>query len=189
MQHSSHKRRDGRSKPHLGSLLNIPFAHTLKLTLAHRIFLLTLIYLVLNVDIGRIALLLPFVKRLTQLIHRRHTAALVAPIAKVDEHCHHYNDKQNYSHYHQVELLQRVVELFGTRLKKAVLSGAFLHVEIDVAVVVALWFVVHSRINYAHLLAHGSHKVGGCVHSSILAKGVLQANECRLVVVYRTVGF
>ena len=50
--------------------------------------------------------------------------------------------------HHEVELDCRLLILTGTRLQLAVLTGSLLQVEVEVAVIVALGFIVYGRISH-----------------------------------------
>ena len=94
---------------------------------------------------------------------------LLAPVLAVEEpqqeHQHQNGCQDGYEH--PVELHRRLVVLGGTRFQLAVLARLFLHVQIEVAVVVAGGLVVQGGIDHAELFADAGNEVGSLVDGGV----------------------
>ena len=89
---------------------------------------------------------------------------------------------EHYGKKHQVEQARRVLQLVVASLELTVLTRLFLHVEVDVAVLVATLLVVDCRIDKAELLADTGHEVWGTIDDGVLLQGIEQADLGRLIV-------
>ena len=88
--------------------------------------------------------------------------------------------------YHEGQLVHGMVQQTGTRLEFAVLAGLLLQVDIDVAVIVAVGFVVDSRISHAELFADTGHQVGSLTDAAV-DEGTVQIQQGTLVVLHRMI--
>ena len=79
--------------------------------------------------------------------------------------------------------------MVGTCLELSVLARLLLHVEVDVAVLVASGLVVDGRIDQTQLLANTGHQVGSLGNGSIFLQRVQQAYFSRLEVVDAPIAF
>ena len=127
---------------------------------------------------------LPIVERLQQTVYREAGSFLLGLIDE-ERHCHNeQDDGYNNDSDHDVLLAQRRVELLGTRLEHTVLACVLLHVEIDIAVVVAQFLVVECGIDNRHLLAYGGNEVGSGVYGGVVGNGIIKADKRRLIVAH-----
>ena len=88
--------------------------------------------------------------------------------------------------YHERQLVHGMVQQTGARLEFAVLAGLLLQVDIDVAVVVAIGFVVDSRISHAELFADTGNQVGS-LNDAAVDEGTVQIQQGTLVVLHRMI--
>ena len=73
---------------------------------------------------------------------------------------YHQDNHDNHGCNHDVQRRSRFIKLLGTRFKLPVLSRLFLHIEVDIPVIIAQRFIVNSRINQRQLLTDRGNQVG-----------------------------
>ena len=85
-----------------------------------------------------------------------------------DEQTYH----EHHSQEHEVEQAGRVLQLVVAGFELAVLTRLLLHVEEEVAVVVAARLIVDGRIDQAELFADAGHKVGCLVDGGVFLQRI-----------------
>ena len=109
---------------------------------------------------------------------------IATPTSQPPEEHQQQHQQQDGSHDGQqnpVEMVDGIAQLSGTGLQLAVLSRLLLQVEIKVAVLVAVGFVVDSGVGHAQLLIDAGHEVGR-LHYGGIGQRLVQIVECRLIV-------
>ena len=93
-------------------------------------------------------------------------ASLVQPVEEPHQQQHQY-DGHHYGGYHPVQLFGLVVQYACAGLQFTVLACLLLQVYIDVAIIVALGFVVYGRIGHRQLFANAGHQVGSLMDKRV----------------------
>ena len=96
------------------------------------------------------------------------------------------DDGHHHTAEHQVELTGGLLVLTGTRLQLTILTGSLLKIQVQITVIVALGFIVNSRIGHAELFTDTCHQVGSLINDRV-RKCLLQIIEGRLVIAYLTI--
>lgn len=170
-------------KRNLGPLLEIPALVVDDMDYIERVFLVNVLIFVVHLTHICIVSLLPPFKRFEE---RGQRIALVGSAPQTvkgeqqkDDDDNHHHNREN----HDVELSRRLSQLVSTRLKIAVLTGLFLKVEVDIAVIIALMLVVDGRVDHTQLLTDRGYKVRSLRYGLILLQGIVEASQGRIVVV------
>ena len=176
------ERHDAIGQRHLGTLFQIALLVLQKL-LAHETRLLAELLVLLLEHLRALqCLLFPFLERFEQRDYGK-VAVFTAAHAMEDEQ---QEDEQTYHEHngqeHEVKHAGRVLQLVVAGFELTVLTRLLLHVEEEVAVVVAARLIVDGRIDQAELFADAGHKVGCLVDGGVFLQRIKQADLSRLVV-------
>ena len=176
------ERHDAIGQRHLGTLFQIALFVLQKL-LTHETRLLAEFLVLLLEHLRALqCLLFPFLERFEQRDYGE--VAVFTPAHAVEDE--QQEDEQAYHEHHgqqhEVEHASRVLQLVVAGFELTVLTRLFLHVEEEIAVVVATRLVVDGRIDQAELLTDAGHKVRCLVDGGVFLQRVKQADLSRLVV-------
>ena len=184
MQHTVDERSDVVDKRYLCPLLEVEALVVLFMKCAHGFPFHDFLILFIELFHIRLIVALPLGKGQKEVIERIILRPLPPHVGEEEHQSHCRRHQHEDSNNHHVELADRSLQLFGSRLKITVLACLFLFVEIEVAVGVALLLVVESSIDHTQLLTDGSHEVGGLLDGRICGERIVQAVERLLILPY-----
>ena len=168
------ERTDAVDEMNLCPLLHVPATVGLQVESGQGYLLVHLfVFLLLKLQ-GLAVALVPLHERLQQVVGREPALAATAHETEGIEQCADDDNHQHHSREHDVQRLRGAVHLSGAGLDETVLARLLLQVEIDVAVVVALLFVVNGRIGERQLFADGSHEVGRPLYHRVALEGTVE---------------
>ena len=121
-----------------------------------------------------------------QVVGHIHLLVLLVHVVEEPQEEQQQDDGHHHSRQHEVQLVGGLLILTGTGFQLTVLTGGLLQVEIQVAVIVALLFVVDGGIGHTELLTDTRHQIGGLIDRGV-GKGLFQIVKRTLVVAYLTV--